>query len=1039
MLEEAELEQWVQKEAEVSLQDASKHTIASALLGKLREASARVSSAHAEVDRAHAREQALRTECDSTLQRVANLRQRALSAEDDAQRASYAAQEDASSALLERDCALARVDSLTTRVAELEAQLEAHMQQSSNPPRMSASYSLHEWYGSRLQPMHSRVDAVKSLEGKTRSLSLEAQSERAERKRLERELEQQSRAVELRDSEISSLSLQLKSSDALELQHRAAAAEAKLEEEEAKCQRLMEQLNQVPTVNEQLQAEQSARMHAESKLGHAETRMYEAESKLEESQRREQHLQRMYEDLHDESNRREQSDREGVTQSADTWPETIKTDASVQTSELHDILSSNEQEEVCMNSPESLHKHAESEMTERQRLEQQVSELEDSRLSAKQSIENERSKNKELSLALSKERAARIQLSEQLGALQQGSHGKDTNINAHDTAVFSEDGELYTPSCTTSNAAGKRKKPNTLSNQGMEPAEKDLHGIAQESQEATSQDVEALIALAVELDRTRDDLQHKLERASKRVEVAEANEAEAREAMELAKKEAEEVRSQMNVEAQASASVQDEVEKWKREAERMENQALNEESARQDAAERAARAEAYIQQAAQEAHEADERANQARAECKTAKEEQARGEEQRKISQDELEAARKDLEAIAKEQQAVNAELTSTAKERDDLKNLLDQSRARENEANGKARAKAQEVEQIMESYQELSSENRRLHASTNHLARRVETAAREAESFKRERDEQADRANKAEEYTNTLLTDLQAYQLEAERLSRQLREMDQAGEEQSNEERKIADELHNARSAMNEVELARQEARRDAAAWEARANSLHAQLNDALSDAQSKKKQALSESARCRELESLLEKTRWRLHLKHTRPEQQEDQEQSKSTTETASSLRERSEALQKRCEALEEQVQILQRSLQHYQQQPGREGSEHAVSKADSAESGTVGSEHCLAQREREELFARIEHEERLKQEAEADLRRLAERFAEPDIDDNTNLPTRLRELEKENADLRQNLAETESTCRQLTQAAAKVAAVENSDEDTATFAIE
>jgi chromosome segregation ATPase len=231
----------------------SKHDLANALLSRAREADARARSESEGSERAQAREDALKRECERSNQRIASIRARALAAEDDAAAASSKAQQEIDDALKSRDHALARVDCEGARAAELERQIDyARGEHRSFPGRVDASHALDEWYGSRVVPLKSRVDATKSLEGKLEALQREVSSEKSERKRLESTISDKEERLERREAEVFSLSSQLKSEEALELERRAEAAEAELEEEKAKCERLSEQLSEMPSRNEQL-------------------------------------------------------------------------------------------------------------------------------------------------------------------------------------------------------------------------------------------------------------------------------------------------------------------------------------------------------------------------------------------------------------------------------------------------------------------------------------------------------------------------------------------------------------------------------------------------------------------------------------------------------------------------------------------------------------------------------------------------------------------------------------------------------------------
>ncbi len=287
---------------------------------------------------------------------------------------------------------------------------------------------------------------------------------------------------------------------------------------------------------------------------------------------------------------------------------------------------------------------------------------------------------------------------------------------------------------------------------------------------------------------------------------------------------------------------------------------------------------------------------------------------------EELRAVADDLASMTREQQLVNSELLKCSGERDELLASLEKTKAKASKADAAARASRKEVNEVVAAYQDLGAENMRLQTAALALERDGQRARLALDANETALATAKTRVRVLEGENRQYITDLQAFELQNDGLTRSLAEAGRAGDGATHETVALREQLSAAQALVTELERAREHSHRELAAADASLHVARARLADAQGERETTSHRLRLEANRVRELEGLLAATRSREH-----------------NVELASSeAAQRIQTLQERARMLEEQNHALHRRMHDMQMQ--REAADADASRL----RAVAGTEH-------------------------------------------------------------------------------------------------
>ncbi|KAG1668637.1 hypothetical protein FOA52_002490 [Chlamydomonas sp. UWO 241] len=330
----------------------------------------------------------------------------------------------------------------------------------------------------------------------------------------------------------------------------------------------------------------------------------------------------------------------------------------------------------------------------------------------------------------------------------------------------------------------------------------------------------------------------------------------------------------------------------------------------------------------------------------------------------ELRAAHEDLEALVRENQALGSELSVVVRTRDtqadELRRLSARAAAAEQLVRAKdaevedlrqgvvdgsdqlgkgrlTREKDAEVEDLRQAYEALALQARRLESTAAQLER--EAALREQALWSRG-DEVASlhEANRsAAAQISQYVVDLQAFERQADALSRALAKAESELEERARGREILLEETRSASGVRVALERQREELQRQLAAMDSQLAIAHARLDDAGSEAASLGQRLALERNRVSELEALLAGMRAR--------EYRSDLSSSKSGSQL-SIMQERNRILEQQVGTLQHQVSELHQSRDAQDAELGRLRNEalSLAASTGSAEAQSIASVQAL-----------------------------------------------------------------------------------------------
>ena len=227
----------------------------------------------------------------------------------------------------------------------------------------------------------------------------------------------------------------------------------------------------------------------------------------------------------------------------------------------------------------------------------------------------------------------------------------------------------------------------------------------------------------------------------------------------------------------------------------------------------------------------------------------------------EIQALSEDLGQMTREQQVVNSDIVKITVERDSLKSEAKTIRSQLSAAEQLVQAKERECRELAASYQELGAENRRMESATAQLDR--EAAERE-NRLKVQSDELAsvrDALITAETESQQMMTDLQAYERQADSLTRALSGAENKADSGFREREALMEQLRVSKQTVLQLERARSGLQRDLATSEAHAEVMGARMEESSAEVLTLQHKVSLEQGRVKELEGLLASMRAKEH----------------------------------------------------------------------------------------------------------------------------------------------------------------------------------
>tara|TARA_B100001121_G_scaffold307857_1_gene330371 strand:- start:543 stop:5027 length:4485 start_codon:yes stop_codon:yes gene_type:complete len=227
----------------------------------------------------------------------------------------------------------------------------------------------------------------------------------------------------------------------------------------------------------------------------------------------------------------------------------------------------------------------------------------------------------------------------------------------------------------------------------------------------------------------------------------------------------------------------------------------------------------------------------------------------------EIQALSEDLGQMTREQQVVNSDIVKITVERDSLKGEAKTLRSQLTAAEQLVLAKEREGRELAASYQELGAENRRLESASAQMDR--EAAERE-NRLKVQSDELAsvrDALITSETEAQQMMTDLQAYERQADSLTRALSGAENKADSGFREREALMEQLRVSKQTVLQLERARSGLQRDLATSEAHAEVMGARMEESSAEVLTLQHKVNLEQGRVKELEGLLASMRAKEH----------------------------------------------------------------------------------------------------------------------------------------------------------------------------------
>ena len=266
----------------------------------------------------------------------------------------------------------------------------------------------------------------------------------------------------------------------------------------------------------------------------------------------------------------------------------------------------------------------------------------------------------------------------------------------------------------------------------------------------------------------------------------------------------------------------------------------------------------------------------------------------------ELAVVSDDLMAMTKEQQVVNAELLRATSERDNAWSELREAKAAQQAAEANAKAKQKEVDDVVNAYQELGVENRRVVADMDDMERDLRRAKVALDSSEATLAQATERAKAAEAENKAYASDLQAYQRQVDNLTHLLENSVRDKGDDTGSYEALTTKLEASKAMLFDMERAREMSRRETAAAEANLLVTRSRLTDAQGDNETLKHKLRLETNRVRELESLV--SALRTHEHQAVVESGDSSQRSELLRERVSALQEQNHGLSRQLEALKQ-----------------------------------------------------------------------------------------------------------------------------------------
>ena len=227
----------------------------------------------------------------------------------------------------------------------------------------------------------------------------------------------------------------------------------------------------------------------------------------------------------------------------------------------------------------------------------------------------------------------------------------------------------------------------------------------------------------------------------------------------------------------------------------------------------------------------------------------------------EIQALSEDLGQMTREQQVVNSDIVKITVERDSLKGEAKTLRSQLTAAEQLVQAKERESRELAASYQELGAENRRMESASAQMDR--EAAERE-NRLKVQSDELAsvrDALITSETEAQQMMTDLQAYERQADSLTRALSGAENKADSGFREREALMEQLRVSKQTVLQLERARSGLQRDLATSEAHAEVMGARMEENSAEVLTLQHKVNLEQGRVKELEGLLASMRAKEH----------------------------------------------------------------------------------------------------------------------------------------------------------------------------------
>ena len=326
--------------------------------------------------------------------------------------------------------------------------------------------------------------------------------------------------------------------------------------------------------------------------------------------------------------------------------------------------------------------------------------------------------------------------------------------------------------------------------------------------------------------------------------------------------------------------------------------AMREGAAAEEARRLAATAEAKVYNAAQQRDSAEAHARSLEEHLRQAVEKENQLSIEVAQYREELAIVSDDLVAMTKEQQVVNSELLRATSERDGAWVELRQAKSAQSAAEANAKAKQKELDDVINAYQELGLENRRVVADMDNMERDLRRAKAALEASEMSLTQATEKVKLAEAENRAYSSDLQAYQRQVDNLTHLLENSQRNKSDEADSYEALTTKLEASKAMLFDMERAREMARRETAAAEANLLVARSRLTDAQGDNETLKHKLRLESNRSRELESLVSALRTHEHQVEI---------ESGDTSQRSELLRERVSVLQEQNSGLLKQVQTL------------------------------------------------------------------------------------------------------------------------------------